>query len=113
MKEFQMREAKMWDSFKTELDRLSKLKHKNIVQLIGYRVEATTVSLFMDIYDESLAKVIKNQNKMKQFHWFENQQMHKFFTDILEGLEYIHMMKIAHLDLKVNYQNDNERTKSF
>ena len=97
----QRRIDNIWQNFEVEVKKLKELRHKNIVRLLGYKISGQTLSIFMPLYDSSLhTQIKKRQDENKS--WFTVREMSSFFVDLCEGLTYIHSMKVAHLDLKVN-----------
>lgn len=74
---------------------LSKFSHKNIVRYYGFQLDSNFIYIFLEyVGGGSLADYIKKFGPLKE------DLIKKFLLDILEGLEYLHSMKVIHRDIK-------------
>ncbi|KAM3963253.1 tyrosine-protein kinase hopscotch [Aphomia sociella] len=81
--------------FQNELKIMKRLKHDNIVKILGYSWDDETVFIVMEYLEQSsLNNYIKFQrDKLSISHLL------KYATDIATGMEYISSMNIVHRDL--------------
>jgi len=76
-----------------------KLKHENIVSLIGIVEEPAAI--IMSLFDCSLASHLNDKaDRRDDDGWFFPSDMLFFFKQILQGLHYMHSQGVAHRDLK-------------
>jgi serine/threonine protein kinase len=75
---------------------LSKLKHPNIVEVIGFFKANSTVYMVMTYdYGVTLDKFLKNRTQPVSEDF-----LLPFFNSLLAGLEHIHSQQFIHLDIK-------------
>jgi len=80
---------------------ISKLKHNNIVNFIGFVVEENKFGIVLEFCKNgSLKKYLENFSKNLSFS-----SKLKILIDISKGMEYLHFKKIIHRFeiLKLNY----------
>jgi serine/threonine protein kinase len=85
-------------SFQSELDILKKFKHPSIISLIGFKRTSTELILVLELCDATLGQMIRE----KSVGWFPGSELTEMCIKILQGLRYLHINRIAHLDIKVN-----------
>ena len=86
---------RLMDSLHQEIHVLSKLKHKRIVRYYGTRQDEDSVSILMEYAKGgTLRKLILDKGALCE------KDVSKYCQQILEGLVYVHEMKIIHRDLK-------------
>lgn len=108
--------------YEREVNILKQLKHPNVVRLV-YNYSSPNkdkLYLFVEWFDSSLDKFLKNKRKaisqcldnsntndeveIEKLYlnkWWQNDELKFILSQILEGIAYLHSIKIAHLDLKV------------
>src|SRR5262245_10172601 len=94
------------DAFRSELELLSSIRHKNIVRLYGYVEDLAEKShiLLMELCDNSLSKLLKTRKEAVERQndfWFSELIIGEMCLQILSGLVYLHSNTISHRDLKV------------
>ena len=86
---------RLFDSLHQEIQILSKLKHKRIVRYYGIREDKESVSILMEYAKGgTLRKLISDKGALCE------KDVSKYCQQILEGLVYVHEMKVIHRDLK-------------
>lgn len=77
---------------------LRTLKHKNVIDLVDvlYNHEKQKMYLVMEFCVGSLQGMLESTPK-KKFPLF---QAHGYFLQLIDGLEYLHSMRIIHKDIK-------------
>ncbi|XP_078148970.1 cysteine-rich receptor-like protein kinase 15 isoform X1 [Carex rostrata] len=91
--------------FKNEVDFLAKLKHKNLVQLLGCSIKNREKLLCYEyLPNGSLDKILfaKDTSQRVNLDW---KMRHKIIEGITRGLNYLHeesRLKVIHRDLKVS-----------
>ncbi|KAJ3074204.1 hypothetical protein HDU98_011861 [Podochytrium sp. JEL0797] len=86
---------KMIESLRTEILLLNELCHENVVRYLGFDIESTLVSVFLEyVSGGSVASMIS------RFGPFEEPLSQCILTQILTGLEYLHDRSIIHRDIK-------------
>ena len=84
----------------SELEMLSRMKHKNIVQTYGMWLdphkERAAVSIVLELCDESLYELIR---KFKTKIWPKEKKL-PLLQDIARGMVYLHGQNIVHGDLR-------------
>ena len=94
VKYFEKKEKKV-DALHKEMKILSKLKHKRIVRYYGIRQDKDSLSILMEYAKGgSIRKLISDKGALCE------KKVRKYCQQILEGLAYLHKMKIVHRDLK-------------
>jgi serine/threonine protein kinase len=87
-------EAKI-NSFRSEIDILSKISHKNIVRYLGTNYNKEVFHIFLELCNGgSIAKMLE------VYKFFTENVIKVYTRQILEGLEYLHAHNIIHRDIK-------------
>ena len=82
-------------SFKNEIDVLSKLHHKNIIKYYGAYEKGDKLNILLEYcIAGSLYKLLE------VYHHFKENIIRKFTFQILKGIEYLHSHHIMHRDIK-------------
>ena len=82
-------------SFKNEIDVLSKLHHKNIIKYYGAYEKGDKLNILLEYcIAGSLYKLLE------VYHHFKENIIRKFTFQILKGIEYLHSHNIIHRDIK-------------
>ena len=81
--------------FIAEYEKLTSLKHPNIVQAYGIFMsdQKTPPSILLELCPRDLTSLIKT-------HSYKNSEISIWIYQIAEGMKYVHMKKIVHRDLK-------------
>jgi serine/threonine protein kinase len=87
-------------SFDTEIELLKKLRHENIVRLIGYAKTEDSVIICMELLDCSLHEVLQQKLRVSS-SGFSSVEATRMIKQITNGLCYLHRNSIAHRDVKV------------
>ena len=77
---------------------LKSLKHKNVISLVDvlYNDEKQKMYLIMEFCVGSLQGMLES-TPSKKFPFF---QAHGYFTQLVDGLEYLHSKRVVHKDIK-------------
>lgn len=87
-------------SFETEFLILRGLQHPNIVQMIGYFENDTSIYIVMNLMDGSLKGRIQYK-KENGLSWWTSEELEGYVLQIVEGLIYLKQCGVSHRDLKV------------
>ncbi|XP_056637360.1 serine/threonine-protein kinase STK11 [Diorhabda sublineata] len=81
-----------------EIILLRKLKHKNLINLVDelYNHEKQKMYLIMEFCVGSLQGMLESTPKKK----FPQSQAYGYFLQLINGLEYLHSMRVVHKDIK-------------
>lgn len=81
-----------------EIKLLRKLKHKNVINLVDelYDHEKQKMYLIMEFCVGSLQGMLDSTPSKK----FPLHQAHGYFLQLVDGLEYLHSMRVIHKDIK-------------
>lgn len=81
-----------------EIQMLWRLKHPNVIKLIEvmYSEEKQKMYMILDYCLGGLQTLLERSNGHKFPIW----QAHRYFTQLIEGLEYLHSQGIVHKDIK-------------
>ncbi|XP_047062906.1 cysteine-rich receptor-like protein kinase 6 [Lolium rigidum] len=98
------------EELKNELALLAKLKHKNLVTLVGVCLEQQERLLVYEfVPGRSLDKIIFDTERREQLDWVHR---YKIINGIARGMQYLHedsQLKVVHRDLKAsNILLDND-----
>ena len=80
---------------KTEIDLLSKMNHRNIVKYYGYCKNNNSLIIVLEYCSKGSLL-----NLLQIFKHFEENMIKKYISEILDGLEYLHLHNIIHRDIK-------------
>ncbi|CAG9829291.1 unnamed protein product [Diabrotica balteata] len=81
-----------------EITLLRKLKHKNLINLVDemFNPEKQKMYLIMEFCVGSLQNMLESTPDKK----FPQSQAHGYFLQLIDGLEYLHSMRVVHKDIK-------------
>ncbi len=91
--------------FKREAKILSKLKHKNIVEIIEYGFEKEVSFIAFEYFESYNLREFLSKNEVSQ------KTKYNLTAELFEGLNYLHQNKIIHRDLKPENILVNENNK--
>ena len=85
---------KVFDRFATEIKNLRQLKHPNIIKYIDSDISTQVPFIAMEYVDgQTLEQVVLAKGPLSESLWI------KYFSSIVEALEYCHSKNIIHKDL--------------
>ena len=86
------------ENVKREIRMLKRLSHKNVIQLVDvlYNEEKQKMYIAMEFCVCGMHEMLKHAPANKFSEW----QSHFYFTQLIEGLEYLHSIGIVHKDIK-------------
>ncbi|CAM0906147.1 unnamed protein product [Alopecurus aequalis] len=91
------------EELKNELALIAKLKHKNLVRLVGVCLEQQERLLIYEfVPNRSLDKILFDTEKREQLDWGKR---YRIINGIARGLQYLHedsQLKVVHRDLKAS-----------
>uniref|UniRef100_A0A804QDA9 Protein kinase domain-containing protein n=3 Tax=Zea mays TaxID=4577 RepID=A0A804QDA9_MAIZE len=91
------------DELKNELALVAKLKHKNLVRLVGICLEQQERLLVYEFLpNRSLDLILFDAEKREQLSW---EQRYRIINGIARGLQYLHedsQLRVVHRDLKAS-----------
>lgn len=96
-----------------EISLLRRYRHENIIRMIGCVHNSSGIFIVMDLCDTSLHSVIQTRvEKTRNFNkqWFAAAELFSWCKDVLNALQYLHSVYVAHRDIKspnilVNFRN--------
>ncbi|CAH1789539.1 unnamed protein product [Owenia fusiformis] len=83
---------------KSEISMLKRLHHRNVIELLDvlYNEEKQKMYMVMEFCVAGLQEMLESTPDKKLPIW----QAHKYFTQLIVGLEYLHSQGIIHKDIK-------------
>ncbi|CAI2382845.1 unnamed protein product [Moneuplotes crassus] len=81
-----------------EVKVMTKIKHQNLVTLKRVIFEKSKLYLVMELCQMSLSELIENKLKVKEK--FSTQEIQKYMTDIIKGVQHLHSCGYIHRDVK-------------
>lgn len=88
------------DEVRKEVAILKRMKHPNVVRLYEVIDDPENEKLFLVMEYVQNGAVLKVENCIKSKVTFSEQKSRKYMIDILNGLEYLHSMRVSHRDIK-------------
>ncbi|KAF8529431.1 kinase-like domain-containing protein [Gautieria morchelliformis] len=91
------RQLQVVEALLSESDTLKELDHPNIVQYLGFEQSADHWSIFLEyVPGGSIGGCLRKHGK------FDHEVVRSFTSQMLAGLEYLHMRGVLHRDLKAD-----------
>ncbi|KAF8527883.1 kinase-like protein [Hysterangium stoloniferum] len=91
------RQMQVVEALISESDTLKDLDHPNIVQYLGFERSADHLSIFLEyVPGGSIGGCLKKHGK------FDHEVVRSFTSQVLSGLEYLHLRGVLHRDLKAD-----------
>ena len=86
----------------TEIRLLKKLNHPNVIKLYDFirNDEKQKLYLFIDLCVVSLQEMLDSDEHQRQTKAFPIWQTHRYFVQLIDGIEYLHSKFIIHNDIK-------------
>jgi serine/threonine protein kinase len=78
---------------------LKNIRHANILKLLGFCKTDNQIIILMPLEDKSLKLTMSE--KINQNVWFNLEDLQFFAREIIKGLDYLHLMKVPHGNIKV------------
>ncbi len=92
-----MRDSDMIRSILLEISSMSLLNHPNIMKCKGYTLNNRSIEYYMKRYPMSLMQFLNNFISKKKY--IPTSIVNNMLIDILNGIDYLHINNILHLDI--------------
>lgn len=89
------------DQFKAEIDLISKLRHRNIVQFYGACIQPTNLYMVTELMDTDLFSALRDHRIVERYKW-SGIYGQEVLIGVASGLNYLHSRKppVVHRDIK-------------
>ncbi|KAH8388022.1 hypothetical protein KR093_011203 [Drosophila rubida] len=85
---------------KEEIYIISQLRHPHIVQFIRHFMHAGTVNIVMEYVPNGTMRNVIERMRERGGGGLEQSRLLRYFTDMILGLEYLHIRHVIHRDIK-------------